>query len=116
MNRRKPNFEDRAVPTLATDVLVRAFDTESIAWASNRPAPVLLDPVASILARCFDGEGQMGDLVNDVVAEVGVMRDVAIGEVLRVEQLLRLEGLLADAETIEGAWPDNPTFFDPPSP
>lgn len=90
------------VPVRRDDVERVAFESESVAWSPIRQMPVYLDPVANVLYEVIDGEASVADLVDDVVAEVGIDRETATAQVTRVTGLLHGGGLLASSPELPG--------------
>ena len=87
-------FSDDFVPRLRTDIDFRTYGNEAIAWSDAAAAPVLLDPVASIVYQIVDGEGSVGDLTGDVVAVVDVADEAASLQVQRSLVVMEGGGLL----------------------
>jgi hypothetical protein len=94
---------DQIVPVLAPDLVRLDLGPEAVVWASHRPEPVCLDPVAAVMLGVIDGQASVAQLVEEVHDEVGVDLDVARAQVERVVALLDWGGLLTSSRSSEPA-------------
>ena len=90
------------VPVRRDGVERIVIEAESVAWSPIRQMPVYLDPVANLLYEVIDGEASVADLIDDVVAEVGIDRETATAQVTRVTGLLYGGGLLTSSPELPG--------------
>jgi hypothetical protein len=86
------------VPHPTPGTAVERFGNEAIAWAPHSATPAHLEPIATIVWDLLDGATSVGDIANDVAAELGLPPTIVTNQAMRVAGQLDAAGLIvADA-------------------
>jgi hypothetical protein len=70
----------------------------------------VLNPTASLLWVCFDGDVTLAELADEIATEMRVSSDVVLTDAIRVAQDFVVRGMLDDARALM------PEAVDPPAP
>ena len=111
-----PRFPEDMRPQARTDMVVRYFDNEAVAWSAVRRGPVYLDPVMAVVYQLLDGTATIRELSTEVHEVIGVPLAVARHQIDRSVAELHQAGLLESSpnQEADGARPD--LFPAPPNP
>ena len=106
---------DSSVPTLRRDFLRRDIDAEAVVWSTIRPAPAVLDPVATIMLDVLDGVATVAELIDDVHNEVGISREIADAQVRRAVRTFDRAGILSTSAGSDWSELQQEIFSAPPN-
>lgn len=98
------------VPRRRGAVAIVELDGEAVLFDEATGTTHLLDQVATVVWKCFDGSGSVDELVEDLAAAFGAPRDVVAGDVLELARQAGGNGLL------EGVARARPELVSPPRP
>ncbi|MGH9179077.1 MAG: PqqD family peptide modification chaperone [Acidimicrobiales bacterium] len=98
------------VPAARADVAGVEMDGETVLLDEVTGATHLLNPVATVIWKCFDGTGSIDELVTDLADAFGAPREMVAEDVLALAREVGANGLL------EGVAMARPQFAAPPRP
>lgn len=104
------------IPVVRSDVLIRHYANEAVAWSPAARTPVYLDPVAALALAVVDGEASVGEIIEDVNEIVGVPLSIARNQVLRVVTLFDRASLLTTSPARDEPLAEVEIFSQPPNP
>lgn len=103
------SFAPRRRPNVAAVEL----DGEAVLYDEDSGAMHLLDPIATIVWKCFDGSANLEDLSFELAAAFDADEDVILADVLALARQLGRQGLLEgvepDPEVVAEHVPHDPT-------
>ncbi len=82
------------VPARATFVYSVEIDGELVLLDEHEDRLHHLNPTASLVWSCFDGEARVQDLARDISEELGLSYEVVLTDAVRIVRELGAEGLL----------------------
>ena len=97
-------------PRRAASVAFTELDGETVLYDESTGGTHLLNPTASVLWQCFDGEASLDDLAADVAEAYGIDRAAAADDVRAVARSLGELGVL---DGVRGTRIEAPPADDP---
>ncbi len=82
------------VPTRAALVYSVEIDGELVLLDEHEDRLHHLNPTASLVWSCFDGEARVQDLARDISDELGLSYELVLADAVRIVRELGAEGLL----------------------
>jgi PqqD family protein of HPr-rel-A system len=83
------------VPCLAADVSSVVLDGEAVLYDESSHRVHLLNPTATVIWACCDGNGNVDDIATDIAAVLELDRGAVAGDVLETVRDFARLGLLA---------------------
>jgi Coenzyme PQQ synthesis protein D (PqqD) len=81
-------------PARAASVYAVELDGELVLLDEHQDRLHHLNPTASVLWSCFDGEARVQDLARDISGELGLSYELVLADTVRIVRELGAEGLL----------------------
>jgi hypothetical protein len=94
------------VPARAALVYSVEVDGELVLLDEHEDRLHHLNPTASLLWSCFDGEARVQDVARDISDELGLSYELVLADAVRVVRELGAEGLLDGVAADERRDPD----------
>jgi hypothetical protein len=82
-------------PARAASVYSVEIDGELVLLDEHEDRLHHLNPTASLVWSCFDGEARVRDLARDISGELGLSYELILADMVRIVRELGAEGLLA---------------------
>lgn len=107
-----PAFEHLR-PAVDSDVVIRWYDDEAVAWSSRASRPASLSAIAAMVFQMLDGSASVGEIIDDIHDVVGVPRPIAAQRLFQILKQFDEAALLAIPDA---SWPAGGQFDPFPGP